>query len=206
MGCMRWRAVFSWRPLRSSVWPRMGKKNEWKLFPPGTPKWPVTMNKSFSRYEFSVLWRLCWIPRSTRTQARFAAAKARATRSTSERGTSARLTKSSTGMVRNAASTASNPVHRWARKARSWSPSRTMMASIAAIKNASVPGQSWRCTSAERAVSVRRGSTTTLSRFGSFFRARSVSRALGMPWAWNGLVPMNKTTSACSMSSVKWQR
>ncbi len=60
------------------------------VLPPRTPKWPVSRNRSFSRYELSVLWRLCWIPRSTRTQAVFARANVRATRSTSASGTSAR--------------------------------------------------------------------------------------------------------------------
>ena len=48
--------------------------------------------------------------------------------------------------------------------------------------------------------------TPIIVRDGSFWMARRVSRALRIPCAWYGFVPTKRTTSACSTSSVTWQR
>ena len=50
------------------------------------------------------------------------------------------------------------------------------------------------------AVSVRRGSMTTIDRFGSRAISFSVVRACGMPCDCHGFLPTNRATSQCSKS------
>ena len=54
--------------------------------------------------------------------------------------------------------------------------------------------------SASSAVSVRRGSTTIIDLAGSRAISFSVVRARGKLWLCHGFLPMNTTTSPCSIS------
>ena len=51
------------------------------------------------------------------------------------------------------------------------------------------------------AVSVRRGSTTTSVRAGSFAISFSVTRACGMEWDCQGFLPRKRATSQCAKSA-----
>ena len=94
----------------------------------------------------------------------------------------------------------SSPDVRAARNSRSSSDSSTSTAARAASSQASRPGRTWRWKSASSAVSVRRGSMTTIERAGSLAIALSVVRACGMPWLSHGFLPTNRATSQCSNS------
>ena len=75
-----------------------------------------------------------------------------------------------------------------------------MTATIAASSQASRPGATWRWKSASSAVSVTRGSITTIERCSSLAIAFNVVRACGMLWLIHGFLPTKKATSHSSNS------
>ena len=103
-------------------------------------------------------------------------------------------------MVEKRASSASRPVACSPSHASAVQPSSTMIATIAASSQASRPGATWRWKSASSAVSVTRGSMTTIDRSASLAIAFNVVRAWGMPWLIHGFLPMKNATSHSSNS------
>ncbi len=97
-------------------------------------------------------------------------------------------------------SMSSRPTVCSASQRRSASSSCTITAPSAARHQASVPGRSARWKSASSAVSVRRGSSTTMDRSGSRAIAFNVVRACGKLCDCHGFLPTKTATSACSMS------
>jgi hypothetical protein len=96
--------------------------------------------------------------------------------------------------------TASNPSVWAAMYASSTSPSHSITCSMAWKSATSVPGRMARCRSAKHAVSVRRGSTTTIFISGRACLAASMRRK-STGCANAALDPAMKRQSACSMSS-----